>query len=52
MVVKRGKKPGAYLVTVWYYNPVLQEFAPEGIQVLRMENEDLIARPVRFAVSR
>ena len=46
------KKPGTYRVTVWYNNPVSQEFAPEGIQVWRMENENLIARSVRFAVSR
>ena len=46
------RQPGTYQVTVWYNNPVSQDFAPEGVKVWRIENEDLVARRVRFTVTR
>ena len=45
------RKPGIYQVRVWYNNPVPQDFAPEGLQMWRMEEGDLVAKLARFTVT-
>lgn len=45
------KTLGLYQITVWYNNPVSQDFAPEGLRMWSMANGVLVAKRMRFAVT-